>query len=169
MADDEAANRNYAFAMRAHDNEDKFYYQVNQAAIDTGTAAVKTFFMLNGGASIALLAFLGAVAGPGRVTEESFRLIADTLAWFAGGVALAAACGGAGYLCNFFTVYASRSRKRTLVWPYFEEGRLVWRILRTTFMVASVVAGVLSLVAFGGGMWEVRQAFQAVKFVERVK
>src|ERR1700682_5357755 len=62
-------------AQRAHDNIEEFRRSVNEAAIKTGELALRTAILINGGAAIALLGFVGdrhATAGavpgaaPGR-------------------------------------------------------------------------------------------------------
>lgn len=145
-------------AKTAHANEVDFHRQANQAAIDSGAAAIKTFFLLNGGASLAMLAFISAVAGPGRITDGDLQSVAASLMWFTKGVAFAAASGGAAYLTNYCTAGLSSSRKRLRDWPYLEKPTKFWSAARLFFLLLAIACGLVSLGMFVSGMYEVRDA-----------
>lgn len=151
-------------AIKAHESEERFWYQANQAAIDSGAAAIKTFFLLNGGAAIALLAFIGALTAPGRLTDGDFLKVANALVWFTVGVGASAGSAGAAYLTNYFTAAASSSRTRKWDWPYLEKPKSRWVFLRGLCLTVAVAFGFGALGAFGVGMWEVKGAVQTIKF-----
>ena len=133
----------------AIDSKSQFDLQTNQAAIDTGAATVKTFFLLNGGAINTLLAFLGALAGTDRISGEELHKLAGTLVYFTVGVALAAASGGSGYIVNLSTAENALN-------------------IRKVFQCVAIAAGVLSLASFCVGAWQVQASIQTVKFEKPV-
>jgi hypothetical protein len=48
-------------ATRAHDAESTFFREVNKSAIDGANLTLRTALLINGGACIAVLGFLGAL------------------------------------------------------------------------------------------------------------
>ena len=52
-------------AHRAHDEAKNFYQQVNEYTIKAGENALRAFLLINGGAAVSVLAFIGGL-GTGR-------------------------------------------------------------------------------------------------------
>jgi hypothetical protein len=61
-----AYERNQRDAERAHDGEITFFHSVNDATIRSGENAIKAAILINGGACVAILAFVGALASQGE-------------------------------------------------------------------------------------------------------
>lgn len=74
-----AHEQNTKAAERAHDKSEEFVLQVNEAAINGSNLALRMAMLINGGAAVALLTFVGGLSG------EQKRAVAATLNWFAGG------------------------------------------------------------------------------------
>src|ERR1700676_1320142 len=75
-------------AHRAHDNRVAFHNYVNQAAMESANIALKTLIVINGGAAIAILTFLGGVASKDKIDIAHVTPVAMTIRYFAIGVAL---------------------------------------------------------------------------------
>ncbi len=88
-------------AERAHDRSDAFLDQLNEAAISAGTVTLRTAVLVNGGAAVAVLAFVGNLLNGNTVPEGGLGAITRSLTWFAAGVACAVAGMGLGYLTNY--------------------------------------------------------------------
>jgi hypothetical protein len=140
-------------ACRAHDKLDDYQTYVDQAAIKAGEFALRMSLLINGGAAIALLTFIGNLG-------KDKKLFADTLVWFASGVALAVSALALSYFTNLFTAGMAGSRLRTWQHPYIQPGPTTSRytILRWVFHVAAILFGLASLAAFVCGMLRVRDA-----------
>jgi len=109
---------------------------------ESGKVALTTNILINGGATVALLAFLGNLAG--KSSSGTFATpapLALAILSFAGGVLLAAMATGLTYATNFF---------------YGEN----WRRSAFWFHVCTVTFGVGAYLAFLGGMVAAYHAFK---------
>lgn len=88
-------------AERAHDKSNAFHTYVNEATIEASNLALRTLVLINGGAAVAILAFLGAVASKDKVDFDQVGRVAGTLRFYAIGVACAVAAMAFAYLANF--------------------------------------------------------------------
>lgn len=145
-------------AERAHDRESEFGRQNNEAAISTGTLLVRTAILINGGAAVAILGFMGALVGKGGIDANGLGQVAGGLTWFSCGVALAAFAMAIGYVVNYLTAAISNSRKRTWEHPYVVDGRhtRIYLWIRAALLLLAVIVAVFSLLAFIGGTLEVK-------------
>jgi hypothetical protein len=131
---------------------------VNEAAIKAGETAIKTLMLVNGGAAVSVLAFIGGLVGQGRVTVKQMTDVSSSLLWFVAGVALAAVALAFSYFTNFGHVNLGRSKLHTWQHPYVIDGPTTnrwwwWSLIFHSFAIA---AAVLSLVAFVVGAIDVR-------------
>jgi hypothetical protein len=69
--------QNVKAAERAHDKSYEFRTQTNEAAMQGGNLALRMGLLINGGAAVALLTFIGTLP------VDQKRAIAATLSWFA--------------------------------------------------------------------------------------
>jgi hypothetical protein len=141
-------------AQRAHDKLDDFHKYVNEAAIKTSELALRMALLINGGAAIALLTFVGTLP------KEQKRIVADTLLWFAYGVATAAVAIALAYFTNYFMAGVASSKMRTWEHPYIQPGPKtgLYMALNRTCHIAAVICAVLSLAFFVCGVLSVRAA-----------
>ena len=108
-------------AERAHDREAEFFTAQNKATIDTGQLALRTSILVNGGAAIAMLAFIGHLVGEDKIKSEQIRDITSSLIWFAIGVACALVALGCTYFSSYSIAKLSHSRTRSWTHPFVSE------------------------------------------------
>ena len=141
-------------AQRAHDRSEAFARQVNEAAINGANLAVRMVLLINGGAAVALLTFVGGIP------SEQKRAVAATLDWFAWGVAAAVAALACAYFTNHGLAVQERSKTWTDKPPYVIAGPNTkgWSNFVLVFRFLAIVAGIGSLILFVVGMLSVRAA-----------
>lgn len=141
-------------AHRAHDKLDNFHEYVNKAAVKTGQAALRMSMLINGGAALSLLTFIGTL------NREQKHEVADTLVWFASGVALAVVAIAASYFTDYFMAGIAGSKIKTFQHPYIQPGPNTKRYetLNFVFHLIAVGCGVVSLLMFVCGLLAVRTA-----------
>lgn len=158
--------QNRALAERAHDEETQFGIKTNEAAVASGTLAVRTMLIINGGAAVALLAFIGQVVtlANGKFSDKLGELTVP-LSWFAWGVALAAVSTACAYLANYCMATAQFAKIRTYEHPFIQPTKAskYWSKACVVFQCISVLAGAVSLILFLVGMTEVRDAIRILK------
>ena len=108
-------------AKRAHDAEREFWKLNNEAAINSGILAVRTAFLVNGGAAVAMLTFIGGMVAQGKIDDADLHGLASNLMWFAFGVALAAVATAFAYFVNLATAEGSASKERIWESPIFRD------------------------------------------------
>lgn len=153
---------NIRAAERAHDANERFYEQTNAAAIESANVALRAFLLINGGAAVAMLAFLGALVG--EVSGEELIAIASPLATFAWGVASAALGAGFGYLTNYFNAWTIAGQTKHWEHPYVrnDKGSKITAVFAIGFIVIAVATSFLSLWFFVVGMRDVAGAMRTV-------
>jgi len=111
-------------AQTAFDQRNLWYEKHNEIMVNSGILVVRSSLILNGGACLALLAFLANIwdAQPNPETTIPLQqLILQNLAIFAWGALLAVAGTGISYLVNLFRM--EESRAQTMHWddPYIRD------------------------------------------------
>jgi hypothetical protein len=156
----EQSDINREDAIRAHDRSHAFFDAVNEATIKSGEAAIKTSMLINGGAAVSVLAFIGGLVGQGRLTVKQMTDVSSSLVWFAVGVALAASALAFSYFTNYAHVSRESSKIKTWQHPYLIDGPRTgrWTVVAWVFHACAVVAGILSIVVFIVGMLDVRSS-----------
>lgn len=149
-------------AQRAHDRNAAFAASTNEAAINNANLALRTAVIINGGAVISVLAFVGGLVGQGKLTiGPTVQEISCALAWFAFGVAAATFAMGFSYLTNY--CIAGSATKKRAIWehPYFEPTPTSRFFARAAmlFKIAAILLGFGSIGIFIMGMLTVRDAF----------
>ncbi|MFC6122584.1 hypothetical protein ACFPZP_16135 [Citrobacter bitternis] len=76
------------------------YLETFKVTITAGSNAVKALMLLNGGASVAFLAFIGNLWISGKM-NDALPLLVNALTTFCYGVGLAVCCSGFTYFCQF--------------------------------------------------------------------
>src|SRR5262245_24159473 len=114
--------------------------------------AARGFF--NGGAAVAVLAFLGALVRQDGVTVKQIAGVSSSLLWFAGGVAMAAWALGLSYFTNYCYGRDEKSKTWTLEPPYINDTDAArwWRRWAYAFHGGALVWAFLALLAFIVGM-----------------
>ena len=109
-----------------------------RASMITGQSALKYLMLINGGAAVAILAFIGNTSEHSRGFDFS-EALPFALIWFAGGVLLAALCSVATYLSQFCYSLCGDSRGRSF-------------ITGVAFHILTFIFGLAALGAFAGGI-----------------
>jgi hypothetical protein len=160
VADLDLDTLNREEAHRAHDALTDFYVAVNESAIKSGDVVLRNCLLINGGAAIAILAFMGSV-----VTKDpsSHKLLADIsrgLIYFAVGVVTSVLGMGLAYVDHFMNWKHATSQKRVWKHPYIEPGdrTALWGRLKFTVHALAVVAVLVSVSMFVCGLLAVEHA-----------
>jgi hypothetical protein len=146
--------QNTQVAQRAHDRSNAFARQINEAAINAANLTLRMALLINAGAAVALLTFVGSLPA------EQKRAIAATLDWFTWGVAAAVAGLACAYFTNHGLAVQERSKTFTDMPPYVINGPNTrrWRYFVLVFRILAVIVGSGSVVLFLLGMLSVRDA-----------
>jgi hypothetical protein len=146
--------QNTKAAERAHDKSEGFRTRANEAAIHGTNLALRNALLINGGAAVALLTFIGTLP------VDQKRAIAATLACFVWAVVAATAALATAYFTNYYIARSERSRTWQAQYPYVVDGPQTskWMFVTMLFRIASIVLGLGSLVLFVIGMLAVQTA-----------
>jgi len=150
-------------AIRAHDRHHAMIDMLNQAAVDSSEKFLKTCVIVNGGAAISILAFVGGIASKEKELMQKLLPIANSLSIFAYGVLAAAMGYGFAYLTHYF---AGRNlSKSILTWqhPYSKSttGSNVAGFLSMFCHCVAALATIASIGCFIIGALSVRDGIQA--------
>jgi len=104
-------------ARLAHDQLGQFQRSANEAAVKGGDAALRAVLLINGGAAVSVLAFIGGLAAQDRIKLDQLKGVADSLRLFAFGMVAAVMGMGLAYLTNWVTGIALGSVERCLSRP----------------------------------------------------
>lgn len=151
--------QNRSLAEREHDREKEFGSKANDAAITTGANAVRALLIINGGAAVAMLAFIAQIAGKdGAKYSTNLGQLTAPLTWFAWGVFLAAFGTGAAYFTNYCIGAMSFGKERNYAQPFIRGTKASkgWWKAALAFQALAVLAGIGSLVMFLYGMNDIR-------------
>jgi len=130
------ADLNSWVASRQQQHE--FNLEMLRATITTGQTALKSSLLINGGAAVAMLAFVGNLIGRKESHQGLLNFIPESLVCFVFGVLSAAIAAGCSYFsqAGYGGEFGKASRKIGVI------GHLV-----------AVIAVVASYVLFGRGAW----------------
>jgi hypothetical protein len=148
-------------AHREHDIVREHAIKINEAAATSANQALRTALIINGGAAVAMLAFIGGLVSNGKVlVGTQLATVAAPLIWFAMGVAFAGLATAFAYFTNYSNVGASYSMKRIWEHPWHEETTESkrWLVSYYACLGVSVLAGFTSLGLFVVGMYKVWKA-----------
>jgi hypothetical protein len=147
-------------AHRAHDKSEEFHSYVNKAAIETANLSLRTLVVMNGGAAIAILTFLGGVASKEKIDFAKVGVVAGTLKWFAFGVALAVVAMALSYLTSFALAAIAASMTKKWEHPYVSDGPKTkrWRRINLAFHICAMLVAFGSLALFLAGMFAASDA-----------
>jgi hypothetical protein len=73
-------------AHREHDRANSFFEQMNDSSIKSSQIVFRACLLINGGAAVSVLAFIGGLASKELVGVSQFKPAADSLVPFAFGV-----------------------------------------------------------------------------------
>jgi len=117
--------------------------------------------IINGGAAISVLAFIGGLASRDKVVSlQAITQTAGTLVWFASGVAAATLSMGLAYFTTLFFAQDATFRQKTFQHPYLQETdkSRAYKLTAEIFRWLAVAVAFVSLVLFICGMFAVKCA-----------
>ncbi|TCL09156.1 hypothetical protein BXY66_1201 [Shimia isoporae] len=139
-----------------HDEWSSQIRYMNEAAVGFAEATVKALLLLNGGAAVAMLAF---VANLGAANDSAIDLpsVVRSLVWYAGGAGFAVLTAGFCYVVMYLQATHAQSHEFKYAHPFVVEGpkTVGRRKLVNFFHVAALVIAVVSLASFIVGIWQV--------------
>lgn len=125
-----------------HKNIHAHSVEMFRSVITAGQNALRASFLMNGGASVATLAFIGHLA---TSSPEKVTLFSASLAIFVVGVLFSAVASGTTYLSQWF--YGSGEGKKLMVAGFILN-------------VVSIVLGLSSYGIFAWGIYEAHEVFK---------
>jgi hypothetical protein len=158
-------------AQRAHDKHDAFAERLDTAAIKSSEKALGACLVINGGAAIAVLSFIGGLASRDAITigSSGFKPVADSLEPFAFGVVAAVAGMALSYLAHLLTVWQVQSYTKVMeasktpgkmIWLKPGEKTRTWHVWRNISHALAASAGVVSVIFFALGIFAVRDSVE---------
>jgi hypothetical protein len=153
--------QNMEEAHRAHDALTNFYGSVNESTIKSGDAVLRACLLINGGAAVAILAFMGTVISREPTTSSKvIAQIAPNLNWFVGGVVAAVVAMGLTYVVHFLTYLRATSQKKVWEHPYIAPGEhtATWGWLKTVLHWVTILLAFLSVGFFVFGLLAMERA-----------
>jgi len=154
-----------AQAERAHDVQKEFVFRSNAASIESGHSVLRAIALINGGAVIVLLGFIGVLADKNKLSADDLHAVADSLLWFARGIFCTAVASGAAFLVNYSTAIGHAAKPQDLVHPYVHVCPTSrWCNAIANFgAVVAIFAGLLAVLAFGAGAGSIYAAIIKLK------
>jgi len=151
-------------AKRAHDLNRQMSNLCRSAALDSANIAIKALLLINGGAVVALLAFVGAIESSDAGNTVQIDELVTPIFSFAFGVGCAAVTTVFAYLVNWMDVDITDSVKLTWEHPYVVDTRAATRLgyIRIAFHLLAFMAGLLAIVSFFRGIISVAEAISHV-------
>lgn len=161
MIPDEQLQTRVRAAERAHDIENEFSKAANAAAVKNAEEAIKAAVLINGGSSVAMLAFIGTLVSRYYLTPSQIADITKPLIWFASGVGAAMIAAAASYFANLYIAGSSSRKQPSYDEPFLRgtpESKRFSR-LGEIFRCSGIIAMVISIGCFGGGLVTAKYAF----------
>jgi hypothetical protein len=120
---------------------------------------MRTAVLINGGAAVSVLAFIGHFVTQGRSIAQ-IADVASSLISFAWGVVAAGVAMGFTYFSAYSGTKSLSDHATKWQHPYVSPGRRthLWEFASTTFTICAIAAGLASLALFIYGMFDVRDS-----------
>lgn len=153
--------QNRAMAERNHDMVTDYGNRVNGAVAETSHNTLRALIIINGGAAITVLAFIGQIVSSDKLkVSATLADVTTPIIWFAIGVALAVVGSGAAYFTNYSLAVRTSAMTHHYDRPYIRPTKKskYWQIGAIVFQIIAVLAASASLGFFVYGMFEVQKA-----------
>jgi hypothetical protein len=150
-------------AERAHDKIDKLAIRVGDIAVQNGSNTVRISVLINGGAAVAILAFLGSLGT--NSFSKYVEALEGGLFLFSLGVAVATFSLAFSYVANCSSTFYLMTLQRNFDAPYISAVRYskLWKVSGIIFSTLAVFTALASLVCFLIGIWEIKDAIVELK------
>jgi hypothetical protein len=148
------------FAARAHDRRDAAVAGYDSATYTSGGAALKIGMLVNGGAVVALLAFLSSLLQSGVDQGTSLQQFSYALSLFAIGTGFSGIAAGLTNWRHFSSARSEASKALNFDPPYIHDTTLSkkWASKARLAQCIAVFFGVASILLFFGGVLAVQLA-----------
>jgi hypothetical protein len=143
-------------AEREHDHQNDLGKRMLDAAARDAQEAIKVALLINGGAAVAILAFMGSLVAPkGGFTLAELKSVGNSLYWFVAGIVAAGITSGCAYFCNSLYAGFRLEQKRIWEWPYVESTKKSARYRCMALWLNWIAVGFagVSLLLFVGGVY----------------
>lgn len=155
------AERFDAIAQRVHDRNFDAQQSASEAAINHANFALRTLVIINGGAAVALLAFIGSlVSNTDGQFSSKLSAISEPLVSFSWGVASATLAIAFAYFSTYTAAMAIKEADLLWVHPWIKETCTSkrWERFSNVFQIAATIVAFISLYFFITGMLDAREA-----------
>jgi hypothetical protein len=162
MTDQEGYDRKLRAAERAHDLVDDLGKGLRDASTKDAQEAIKLLLLINSGAAVAILAFIGSLASRSGVTLANLRAVINSLYWFMEGIVIAAVVAAFAYVANIS--YSGHLFTMDKIWehPYIRDNSKSQRLHRLARFLnwAGFVLAWIGLLLFIRGVYVVARAVE---------
>ena len=147
-------------AERAHDRQADYEDAMADTVVKDAWAAIRNLILINGGAAISILTFVGALAAKANPPQTQLSQISGGLERFAFGVAAATIAAFLSYATNYSYLEAAKASPRSYVRPYVGSVGKTTTLRRVgyAFHILAILFAVGSLVCFVWGVFAVTGA-----------
>ncbi|GMP00805.1 hypothetical protein [Bradyrhizobium sp. TM239] len=151
-------------AERAHDTETAFGKAANEAAVKAGEEAIKATILINGGSSVAMLAFVGTMASKSLFSSAQLVQITAPLICFAFGLAASMIAAAASYFTNLMIAGSSSRKQREYEFPFCRETAVSRRhhVAGEIFRYIALFAAATSIGCFVWGILKAQAVFSSL-------
>lgn len=174
----EADEANLQIALARHATNSQRAAEAAKEGNHAGSEAIKAITLLNGGAAVAILAFIGHLASSG-VEQETVQSLSRPLGFFVAGTFLAVFATGIGYFaqsCNVFalknefkkldhkadTAAQDKEKRNKKCWG----AAFTWRTAFKCFNSLAIICSMVALIFFGVACYQAYDAFSKIGCVK---
>lgn len=150
--------RCYEAAVKQHDVIRSLAAENFKVAIAAAASALRVLLTVNAGGALALLGFIGAVAGKEKKVFDSVSVFAYPMSLFGVGVIFAVFSTCCMYFAQGCFTYQVSAQELTLNHPYVSStpASQCWKKIGTFFQVSSILSAIGSFGVFIVGVYECR-------------
>jgi hypothetical protein len=161
----QSEDRQTAAALRAHDRVAASGLENTKFVISSGSNSLRLLSTLNAGASIALLAFIGSIAGKSTPVFSSVTVFIKPMIFFGLGLLASAAATGGMYFAQYFYGLAVARMQFDWSHPYVHEtdGSKRMHGWGVFFHVVTVILALGSFCLFGVGIYRCMLLIEGAK------
>jgi len=157
-----ADNNNLELANDAHKKFWEMQLRISQSTVDAGTITLRTLVLVNGGAVIAMLAFLANIADLDQ--PDIFDGVIEALALFAFGVFAALLTAGFTYSGNYAGTMMTSAMDKIWEPPFVVHTPASnrWSFISWTLLLFTVLCGITSAGLFLAGIISLKSSMLSV-------
>jgi len=149
-------------ASLAHERTLQSQVLMSEATAQAGTVVIRTLVLVNGGAVIAMLAFMANLVSSKQ--PDAFDGVIDALSLFSLGVFTAVVTAGFTYFSNYSSAISVGERSVNWEYPYIREtsSSIRWSRVSNALNVATVILGLASAGFFLAGIVSLKDSMLTI-------